>query len=139
MANKNGTTKAQVTAVQIGTICIEGLMLPDGSFGVAVPQIADIALNKCSRNKASRYLKRVCKKHDLQIEWEEAKTIFNKFPLFGLGELRLVGKQPFPNSGMKRLYTSRISCFSMFLCFADVGYALFDKTYYNFLSLKKTL
>lgn len=55
MAKTMKTQKAIVSEVQIGTIAIEGLMLPDGSFAVAVPQIASLLqfLNK----NASRDLK----------------------------------------------------------------------------------
>ena len=36
------TTKAKITNVKIGNITIEGSMLPNGTFAVAVPQIVKL-------------------------------------------------------------------------------------------------
>ena len=44
MANNHSTSKAAVTPVKIGHIQIEGLMLPDGSFSIAFPQITSLFL-----------------------------------------------------------------------------------------------
>jgi len=44
MANNNSSSKATVAQVKIGHIKIEGLMLPDGSFAIAVPQISSLFL-----------------------------------------------------------------------------------------------
>lgn len=60
MAKSNGTAKATVAPVRIGNLVIEGMMLPSGTFGIAVPQISDLFLN--NRNTASRDLKRLCGK-----------------------------------------------------------------------------
>ena len=51
------TEKARVTNVQIGLIEVEGLMFPNGSFGIAIPQIADLV--GTSKNTASRDFKRL--------------------------------------------------------------------------------
>lgn len=70
MANRNGTTKAQATAVQIGQIVIEGIMLPDGSFAVSAPQIAEIALDGTGQKTPAKTLKRICSKHSTAtINW----------------------------------------------------------------------
>jgi hypothetical protein len=53
----NNIVKAVVAKVQIGHIEIDGLMMPDGSFGIAVPQIAE--LFGTNRNTTSRDLKRL--------------------------------------------------------------------------------
>jgi len=42
MAKNNSTSKAVVAPVKIGHIEIKGLMLPDGSFAVAVSQVASL-------------------------------------------------------------------------------------------------
>ena len=55
MANNHSTTKAVVTSVKIGHIQIEGLMLPDGTFAIAVPQVA--RLFSINQSHASRDLK----------------------------------------------------------------------------------
>jgi len=49
--------KAVITKVPIGNIVIDGVMYPDGTFGIAIPQIADLFLD--NRNVASRDLKRL--------------------------------------------------------------------------------
>jgi hypothetical protein len=53
----NDTTKAVVATVDLGFEKIEGLMLPNGDYGVAIPQIAkSFCINQ---NTASRDLKRL--------------------------------------------------------------------------------
>jgi hypothetical protein len=49
--------KAVIASVDFGYKKIEGLMLPDGTYAVAVPQIADLI--SASRNTMSRDLKRL--------------------------------------------------------------------------------
>lgn len=73
---KNTTDKATVTQVAIGHITIEGLMLPDGSFAVAVPQIADLFLD--TRNYASQELKRLMGKG---FKTHKITTEFNRKPV----------------------------------------------------------
>lgn len=51
------TEKAKVAKVPLGSFEIDGLMMPDGSFGVGVPQVSDLFLG--IRNTASRDLKRL--------------------------------------------------------------------------------
>jgi len=42
MATNNSTSNAVVAPVKIGLIEIQGLMLPDGSFAISVPQVASL-------------------------------------------------------------------------------------------------
>ena len=44
------TKKAIVTSVQIGHIEIEGLMLPDGSYRIAIPQLVKLSLVPSNRS-----------------------------------------------------------------------------------------
>lgn len=55
MNNPNPNSKALVSSISIGSTELEVLMLPDGSFAVAVPQIA--ALFSFSNSHASRDIK----------------------------------------------------------------------------------
>lgn len=50
--------KGQITKVQIGNIEIDGVMLPDGSYGISVSQMVDMNLVE-SKETASRDLKRL--------------------------------------------------------------------------------
>jgi hypothetical protein len=61
----NKPQKAVVAQVCIGQIEIEGLMLPDGSYGVAVPQIAQLL--QFDSNQASRQFKSLLGK-DFQFD-----------------------------------------------------------------------
>jgi hypothetical protein len=70
----NNIVKAVVAKVQIGHIEIDGLMMPDGSFGIAVPQIAELFLD--NHNQASQTLKRLVAGHT-QILFQ-VKTKFNR-------------------------------------------------------------
>lgn len=54
------TQKAKIAKVKIGNIEIEGMMLPNGCFGISVPQIAE--LFGANKNYASQELKRLCGK-----------------------------------------------------------------------------
>ena len=65
MTENKQKIKAQVTTVKIGLIEIEGLMLPDGTFGVAVPQIC--SLFQIDKNQGSRKIKSILGK-DFQFD-----------------------------------------------------------------------
>ena len=65
--------KARVTKVQIGHIEIEGIMLPDSSFGIAYPQVC--ALFKILTKNASRQFKTLLGK---DFKTLKTKTEFNK-------------------------------------------------------------
>jgi len=54
--------KAIVAKVNIGTIEFEGLMFPDGNFGVSVQQLRLLAFPSASPNNALRELKSACGK-----------------------------------------------------------------------------
>lgn len=54
--------KAQVTWVPIGNLTIEGLLLPDGSFGISLRQLRELAFPSTSQNNALRELKSACGK-----------------------------------------------------------------------------
>ena len=74
---KSNTKKAMVAQVAIGHITIEGLMLPNGDYAVAVPQIADLFLE--DRNTASQRLKRLMGKgfqiNKIKTEFNELKAV----------------------------------------------------------------
>ena len=59
-------TKAKVTQVPLGSISVEGLMLPDGTFGIAVPQIAKLFSDSINQFHASRDIKSLLGK-DFQL------------------------------------------------------------------------
>ena len=68
--------KANIAFVKIGHLEIEGLLLDDGSFGVAVPQIAKLfPYFSDSQNQASQKLKRLMGK---DFKTTKVNTIFNK-------------------------------------------------------------
>lgn len=71
---------AEVTNIQIGHLTIEGLLFDDGSFGVAVPQIAQKFLPVDSRNQASQTLKRLLGKDfkTHKIKFFNCQTVFNR-------------------------------------------------------------
>lgn len=73
MTDKPSVVKAVVCEVFVGLKKIEGLMLPDGSYAVAIPQIADLFLD--NRNTASRDLKRLM---GADFKTSKVKTEFNK-------------------------------------------------------------
>jgi len=50
-------TKAIVAKIDLGFVKFDGLMLPDGSYAIAVPQIADLV--GLDKNQASRDIKRM--------------------------------------------------------------------------------
>ena len=63
------TTKATVAPVQLTlNLEIEGLMLPDGTFGIAIPQIGDMVITgdekkdgfRTTKSQFSKNLKRLC-------------------------------------------------------------------------------
>lgn len=55
--NNTTSQKAVVATVELGNFSFEGLMLPDGSYAIAVPQVARLVL--FNQNTASRDLKRL--------------------------------------------------------------------------------
>jgi hypothetical protein len=69
----NQMKSAHVTQVPFGNGTIEGLMFEDGSFAVAVPQVADLFMT--DRNTASRDFKRLLGE---SFKTSKAKTEFNK-------------------------------------------------------------
>jgi hypothetical protein len=72
----NNIPKAEVTQVKIGNLEIEGLILPDGSFGVAVPQIANLfSWFQDDQNQAFKKLKRLMGEG---FKTTKCKTVFNK-------------------------------------------------------------
>jgi len=56
MSNSN-TVKAKVAQIDFGFTKVEGLMLPDGSYGIGVPQLAEMF--QYNQNVASRDFKRL--------------------------------------------------------------------------------
>jgi len=68
--------KARITNVAIGNLLVEGVMLPDGSFGMAVPQIAQLfPYFQDDQNQAFKKLKRLMGKG---FKTTKSKTEFNK-------------------------------------------------------------
>ena len=60
------TIKAQIATICIGNIEIEGLLLPDGNFGISLQQLRQLAYPSTSQNNALRELKSACGK-DFQL------------------------------------------------------------------------
>ena len=84
MHMSNSITKATVALVKLRyDVEVEGLLLPDGSYAIAVPQIADLLITgnvekdgiKTSKNQLSKNLKRLCGE---SFKTSKAKTEFNK-------------------------------------------------------------
>lgn len=75
--------KARVAKVKIGHIEIDGLLLPDGEYGVAVPQVAEIVITgdpkidgfKTTKNQFAKVLKRICGE---SFKTSKCKSEFNK-------------------------------------------------------------
>lgn len=65
----NNTAKAVVASVDIGFTKIDGLMLPDGSYCVAVPQLANVF--QFDKNQASRTIKGLL---DKGFQFDTAKS-----------------------------------------------------------------
>jgi hypothetical protein len=80
----NTTLKAVATKVQIGHLTIDGLMMPDGSFAIAVPQIAELFLD--NHNQASQTPKRLMganfKTHKTKTEFNRNATLAVPLPEF---------------------------------------------------------
>jgi len=72
----NSTVKAVVAPVKIGHLTIEGLMMPNGDFAIAVPQVA--RLFSFDTNQASRALKSLLGKDS---PFDNAKTELNSKPV----------------------------------------------------------
>lgn len=58
--------KAQIAIVPIGDLSIQGIMLPGGSYAVALPQLRELAFPSTTQNNALRELKAACGK-DFQL------------------------------------------------------------------------
>lgn len=72
----NNNTKAIVSKIDLGFAQVEGLMLPDGSYAIAVPQIADLFGD--TRNYASQSLKRLM---GADFKTHKVSTEFNPKPV----------------------------------------------------------
>jgi len=68
----NTTVKAVVAPVQIGNLTVNGLMLPNGDFAIAVPQVAE--LFQFDTNQASRSIKSLLGK---DFQFDTAKSELN--------------------------------------------------------------
>ena len=68
--------KAQIALIDLGFVKFEGLMLPNGDYAIAVPQIAD--LFQASRNTASRDFKRLLGE---RFQPSKISTQFNQAPV----------------------------------------------------------
>jgi len=64
---------AEIAEVQIGNLTIEGVMFPDGSYGVAIPQVSSLFLD--NHNQASKTLKRLM---GADFKTSKVKTPFNR-------------------------------------------------------------
>jgi len=69
----NTTVKAIVASVKIGHLTIDGLMMPNGDFAIAIPQIAEMFLD--NQSQASQTLKRLMGK---DFKTNKVKTEFNR-------------------------------------------------------------
>ena len=93
------TEKARVTKVQIGEVFVKGIMLPDGSYGIAVSQVCELFLFR--QNQASRDLKPLLPKDSsfdkVRIEGSQARRKVNFISLedfdYLLGELAYSGNE----------------------------------------------
>lgn len=74
----NNTQKAIVTQVPFGNIEIEGLMLPDGTYAIGIPQVAVMFLD--GHRQPSKSLKRLLGK-DFSVGIQKVKTPFNTNPV----------------------------------------------------------
>ncbi len=68
--------KAQVAAIDLGFTKFDGLMMPNGEYAIAVPQMAD--LFETSRSIASRDFKRLLGN---RFETSKVSTEFNQAPI----------------------------------------------------------
>lgn len=64
---------AEIATVKIHNISIEGVMFPDGSYGVAIPQVSSLFLD--NQNQASKTLKRLM---GADFKTSKVKTPFNR-------------------------------------------------------------
>ena len=99
--------KARITMVQIGSIEVEGIMLPDSTFGIAVPQIYELCADsngaigkfKATKEGFSKTLKRIMgadfKTGKIKTEFNKNQTSWVKLEEFEkiLLELALIGSQ----------------------------------------------
>jgi hypothetical protein len=80
-------TKAIVAEVKLGTVSIEGLMLPDGTFAVAASQLAE--LNLVRQNQASRDLKSILGK-DFPFDTASSELNSKKVNILTLPQVEMV-------------------------------------------------
>ena len=52
----NNSTKAVIATIDLGFTKIDGLMLPDGSYAIAVPQLAELKLVPPNRSLKQNFL-----------------------------------------------------------------------------------
>ena len=87
------TEKARVATVQLGNLETEGLMFPDGSFGIAVSQISRLMPNLITPNNATRTVKSLLGKTSslLKTKSDLAKREVNYISLKELEEVIVEG------------------------------------------------
>lgn len=73
----NNTTKAVIATVDLGFTKIEGLMLPDSSYAIAVLQLAEVF--SFDKNQASRTVKSLLGK-DFQFDFNNHNKTFQNYP-----------------------------------------------------------
>lgn len=66
-------TKAEVTTVKMGSLEVQGLLFPDGTFGIAIPQLVD--LNLIPPNRSLKQLEAL---HSISFQsHQKAKTVIH--------------------------------------------------------------
>jgi hypothetical protein len=76
MTNSSDKVKAEVAKVQLGTLEIDGILLPDDNFAIAIPQIAILfPYFQDSPNQASQKLKRLM---GSDFKTHKVTTVFNR-------------------------------------------------------------
>jgi len=77
------TEKAKITDIQFGNYTIEGLMLPDGTFAIALTQVSDLL--ELRKSDASRNIKALLGK-DLELRKQSTEITNNKIAVLTLEE-----------------------------------------------------
>jgi hypothetical protein len=83
------TTKSIVTKVNLITTEIEGIMLPNGQFGVSLQQLREIAFPSTSTSNAKKHLQAVCGK-DFQLILQKTELSNNPQWIIKLEQLSYV-------------------------------------------------
>ena len=83
------TQKAQVTTVKFGNLEIEGLMLSDGTFGISLAQLREIAFPSTYQTHALRELKAACGK-EFQLTKHKTEISHNPQWVIQLDQLNFV-------------------------------------------------